>query len=268
MAHWTLADIDWPAFDRDAVDPGLLRLVKAAALVERNGADYAAYLCNVFHDDPAFQRAVRDWAEDEVRHGDALGRWAELADPDFRFADAFRRFVDGYRIPIDVAASVRGSRTGELVARCMVEIGTSSFYTALQRASREPVLADICRRIAGDELRHYKLFYVHQRRYRGLERVGRWRRLSVALGRVAESGDDELAFAWHCANEGGRPYDRGRCTAAYAAHAYAHYRPDLIERSTAMAFKATGFDPRGPAARIAARIAWRILQARARARAA
>jgi rubrerythrin len=265
VARWTLQDVDWAAFDRDAVDPGLLKLAKAAAVVERNGADYATYLCNVFHDDVEFQRAARDWAAEEERHGEALGRWAEMVDPEFRLAEVFRRFVDGYRIPVDAAASVRGSRTGELVARCVVEIGTSSFYASLQRASREPVLREICRRIAGDELRHFKLFYDHQKRYRAAEGVGRWRRLSVALGRIAESGDDELAFAWHCANEADRPYVRRRCTAAYAAHAYPHYRPELIERATAMAFKATGFDPQGRAARIVARLAWGLVKARAAA---
>ena len=50
-------------------------------MVERNGADYEAYLCNVFADDPAFQAAARAWAAEEVQHGEALARWATLADP-------------------------------------------------------------------------------------------------------------------------------------------------------------------------------------------
>ena len=57
--------------------------------------------------------------------------------------------------------SSRGSRCGELVARCIVETGTSSYDTALMDAVEEPVLKEICRNIAADELRHYKLFYDH-----------------------------------------------------------------------------------------------------------
>ena len=60
--HWTLEDIPWDRFDPSKVDPDLLRLVKAASLVEYNGGDYAAYLCNVFPDDPKFQEAARLWA--------------------------------------------------------------------------------------------------------------------------------------------------------------------------------------------------------------
>ncbi|MEQ8266944.1 MAG: hypothetical protein RH982_07095 [Parvibaculum sp.] len=34
-------------------------------------------------------------------------------------------------IPLDAVQSVRGSRGGELIARCVVESGTSSCYTAI-----------------------------------------------------------------------------------------------------------------------------------------
>ena len=178
---WTLDDIPWARFDRSKVDPELLKIVKAAGLVEYNGGDYASYLCNVFHDDPSFQDAANAWAVEEVQHGKALGRWAQLADPSFDFEAAFTRFTDGYKLPLDAQASVRGSRTGELVARCIVEVGTSSYYSALGEATDEPVLRAICRHIAADEFRHYKLFYTHLKRYLEAERIGRLRRILVAL---------------------------------------------------------------------------------------
>ena len=63
-----------------------------------------------------------------------MGRWAALADPSFDFDASFKRFTDGYKIPIEVEKSVRGSRAGELIARCIVETGTSTYYTALADA--------------------------------------------------------------------------------------------------------------------------------------
>ncbi|MGH7185642.1 MAG: ferritin-like domain-containing protein, partial [Pseudomonadota bacterium] len=159
MKAWTLADIPWHRFDPAKVDPEMVKIVKAAAMVEFNGGDYATYLCNVFHDDVNFQAAARRWAREEIQHGEALGRWAGLADPSFDFETAFRRFAGGFRLPLEATESVRGSRTGELIARCIVEAGTSSYYSALAEASDEPVLKAICRNIAGDEFRHYKLFY-------------------------------------------------------------------------------------------------------------
>ena len=145
MKHWRIEDVGWDRFEPAKVDPAILQLVKSAAMVERNGTEYAVYLCRVFREDPAFCQASDNWAVEEVQHGDALGRWAELADPTWSFADAFERYRTGYKLPLDADASVRGSKTGELIARCMVETGTSSYYTALADATQEPVLEQVCR---------------------------------------------------------------------------------------------------------------------------
>lgn len=264
MAHWSLEDIDWHAFDPAKVDGDIVMVVKAAALVEHNGGDYGTYLRNVFHDDPVFAEAAANWAREEIQHGQALRRWAELADPSFDFESAFARFTATIKLPLDADASVRGSRSGELVARCIVEIGTSSYYTALHDATDEPVLKDICRRIAADELRHYKLFYSHMRRYQDAEGLSMVERLKVAFGRLAESEDDELPYAFYAANDNATAYDRKRFAREYLRRAFRHYRPAHIERAVAMLFKAVGLKPHGALQSLANRIAWWLLVGRAR----
>jgi hypothetical protein len=265
MKHWRIDDVAWDRFDAAKLDAGIVPLVKAAAMVERNGTDYAVYLNNVFIDDPDFRGAVDNWALEEVQHGDALGRWAMLADPGWDFAAAFDRYRAGYQLPLDAKASVRGSRTGELIARCMVETGTSSYYTALADATAEPVLQQVCRLIAADEYRHFKLFYDHMRRYLARENISFLHRLRIAAGRITESEDDELAFAFHCGNEPeGRPYDHGRCIAAYMARAMTVYRFGHIERSMGMVFKSVGLKPRGRLSDLSTKLAWRLLQSRRR----
>lgn len=265
MKHWRLEDVPWDQFDPAKVDPEILRLVKSAAMVERNGTEYAVYLCRVFREDPAFCQASDNWAIEEVQHGDALGRWAELADPGWRFADAFDRYRNGYKIPLDAEASVRGSKTGELIARCMVETGTSSYYSALADATNEPVLEHVCRLIAADEYRHFKLFYDHMRRYLKRENLGLLTRLRIALSRIGESEDDELAYAYHCGNEPeSEAYQHSRCTAAYMASAMGYYRYRHIERGTGMILKAVGLPPRGRLSVGATKIAWKLLQWRQR----
>jgi rubrerythrin len=261
MKHWRIEDVSWDRFDPAKVDADLIPLVKAAAMVERNGRDYALYLNRVFGDDPDFRGAADRWAEEEVQHGDALGRWAGLADPGWDYEAAFARYQDGFKIAVDADASIRGSRTGELIARCMVETGTSSYYTALAEAAEEPVLKQICKHIAADEYRHYKLFYDHMRRYLARENIGLVHRLRIALGRVGESEDDELAFAYHCSNEPtNATYLHDRCTAAYMSRAMAFYRFHHIERGTGMILKAVGLPPRGRLSDWSAKGAWRLLQ--------
>jgi rubrerythrin len=265
MKHWRIEDVAWDRFDPAKADPQLIPLVKAAAMVERNGTDYAIYLNRVFGDDPDFRQAADYWAEEEVQHGEALGRWAMLADPSWDYQAAFARYKAGFKLPLDAEASIRGSRTGELIARCMVETGTSSYYTALAEATREPVLQQICRHIAADEFRHYKLFYDHMRRYLARENISLLRRLRIAAGRIGESEDDELAYAWHCGNEPAElAFERARCTAAYMARAMAYYRFRHVERGMGMIFKAVGLPPRGRLSDVSAKGAWRLMQWRRR----
>jgi len=210
--HWSVDDIPWDNFRADLVDKELVKIVKAAALVESNADDYASYLCNVFHDDLTMQKLARDWAVEEVQHGAVLGRWAKMADAAFDYDARFQRFRDGYSIEVESDQSVRGSRSGELIARCMVEVGTSSYYTAIAEASEEPVLREVCRRIATDD---------------------------------AGSEDDELAYAFYAANDDEAPYNRKRCAKEYLQRAMRLYRPQHVERAMAMVLKAVGFEPRG-----------------------
>ena len=265
MKHWRIDDVAWDRFDPARVDPRIVPLVKAAAMVERNGVDYAIYLGRVFVDDPDFRQAIDNWAVEEVQHGDALGRWAMLADPGWDFEAAFQRYRDGYKLPLDADASIRGSRTGELIARCMVETGTSSYYTALAEATGEPVLQQVCKLIAADEYRHFKLFYDHMRRYLARERLGMLNRLRIAAGRITESEDDELAYAYHCGNEPvGMAYEHERCIAAYMGRAISFYRFRHIERALGMVLKSVGLPPRGRLSSAGARLTWSLLQRRRR----
>ena len=263
MGRWMLDDIPWDRFDRDQLDPEVVRIVKSASLVEYNGAAYAHHLSRIFHDDPEFQQNARRWGEEEIQHGKALARWAVMADPEFDFEAAFARFQAGYQVDFDLDVSRRGSRSGEMIARCMVEVGTSSYYAALRDAVQEPVLKEICRNIAADEIRHYKLFYNNLTRCLERERIGFWTRLRVAVSRVLESEDDELAYAYYAANETERPYDRRYFRRAYARRAYALCREHHVAHGMALIFKAVGMRPYGLLARAASCIAWRAMRYRA-----
>ncbi len=262
--RWTLDDIPWDRFDADRVDADILAVVKAASMVEANAADYVRYLENVFADDEEFLTAARRWGVEEEQHGAALGRWAEMADPNFSFADSLAEFRRGFRVPLEAEGSIRGSRAGELIARQVVETGTSSFYSALRDASAEPVLKEICRRIAIDEFFHYQLFQKHFRRYRERDRPGLVERLKVALGRVQEAEDDELAYAWYAANvwsrDPARPYRREDCARDYWVRAMALYRPRHIDSATRMILRAAELKASGRLADLAARGAFALVR--------
>jgi hypothetical protein len=270
-AGWTLDDVRWGRFDRTKIDRSLLAAVKAASLVEYAAPDYVTYLKRVFRDSDAKTIAdIERWGREEIQHGLALGRWAELADPSFDFKSAFARFQAGYtpqHFLTGDAASVRGSRRGEMIARCVVESGTSSFYSAIRDAAEEPLLKEIAGRIAADEFRHFKLFYETLHAQDEPE-LPWWRRLFVAATRVNESSDDELAYAYYCGNvsaadESRVPYDRRRFARAYNAQAMRLYRHHHIAKLVQMVGKSIGADPQGWLTRAAGALLWNILRLRA-----
>ena len=267
---WTLNDVQWTQFDSSKVNPALLAAVKAASLVEYNAHDYVAYLKRVYRDAPESTiRGIEHWGEEEIQHGLALGRWAELADPSFDFETAVARFRTLYR-PSHFEKgddSVRGSRRGEMIARCVVESGTSSLYSAIRDASEEPVLKEVAGRIAADEFRHYKLFYEILQAESEPE-LPIWRKLWVAFSRVNESDDDELACAYYCANvsaaqEASYPYRRRDYARLYQAKVMTFYRRHHIDKLVKMVVKPAGLNPSGRLSQWASALLWRVLTMRA-----
>src|SRR5258707_4348342 len=128
----------------------------------------------------------------------------------------------------------------------MVEPGTSFYSRASKDATEEPVRKQFWGNIPGDEFRHYRLFYEHLRRCLKRDRLSRWGRLRIGWGRLAESEDDELAYAYFAANEPvDAVYDRERSKRAYAQRVYTLYRQSHVQRAMAMVLKAVGLQPHG-----------------------
>ncbi|MBS0471831.1 MAG: ferritin-like domain-containing protein [Proteobacteria bacterium] len=268
---WTLDDVAWSKFDRSKASPQMVAAIKAASLVELNAPDYVSYLKKVFRDaGPETLAAIEQWGCEESQHGRALGRWAELADPDFKVDEAFARFRAGYKpehFASEDTTSIRGSRRGEMIARCVVESGTSSYYTAIKDATEEPVLKEIAGRIAADEYRHYKLFF-ETLKAQDEPDLPLWRKAMVAVGRITESDDDELAYAYYCANvrpaETARlPYQRAYYAKVAAGLLNRIYRPSHVHKLVQMVAMSIGLKPQGRIVRFGAKLVWQMLRIRA-----
>ena len=259
--HWTLDDIDWGSFDASQVDPQMLATIKTAAMVEANAADYVTYLLNVFEGDADFSAVVHQWGEEEKQHGAALGRWAEMAQPGFSFEQSLQRVqADGYQLPLEETESVRGSRQGELLARCLVESSTTSFYSAIRDATEEPLLRQIATNIASDEVNHYRLFRRHLERYEETQKkLSLIERAKIVIGRINESDDDEFAFAYYATNladQEGATYDRASCANAYEIGALGLYEQSHLELGARMILRAFGFKSEGVVSKTLVPVLW------------
>lgn len=265
MSWDMLTDIDWDKFDPAKVDPEILKTVKAAALVEANAPDYVAYLSGVWADSPEMIETLTVWGREESQHGAALAKWARLADPEFDFEGALQRFRQIQGIDTGAQQSIRGNRTNELVARCVVESGTSSLYSAIRDKTDEPVLKQLTARIAADEFAHYGLFYNQSKRE--AEQPSLFSKVKTAFGRLFEAGDDELAGAYYCANyaaDSPIAYERKAFSGAYEKRVLGVYQRKHIDRLIAMICKSAGLNPKGLPARAVQGLAWKVLMLRKR----
>jgi len=221
-------------------------LVATASLMESATDLYTENLIDYFADDEEVTSWLENyWLPEELQHGQALRRYVEVAWPEFDWEPARRLFVEEFKPFCDV--SLEPTRSQEMASRCVVETGTASYYRTLSRASPDPVLGLLTRRIAEDEVRHYKHFYRYFRKYRDVESPRRsailpalWRRLKMT------GGDDSYIVLKHVysTRHPGEPFDIGvyrrvrrECRALLRDHV-------PLDMSVRMMLKPLGLGPR------------------------
>ena len=199
--HWTLADIEWNRIDHASVRNNLMTyyVVTAASFIETGADLYTANLVQHFPDPKAQHWLLNYWQPEELQHGLALRTYVETVWPELDWEHGYRRFFAEYS-KLCTMEELEGSRALEMVARCVVEAGTSSFYTALQHSSDEPVLKTLAGLIRQDEVGHYRHFRRFFETYRQQERIGRVDVMRSLYKRITEVENEDayigLKHAW------------------------------------------------------------------------
>lgn len=197
-AGWTPDDIPFERIDRERVnvDRQLFQQVAAASFIEITSDVYTRNLIDYFDGDEEIGDWLQNhWEPEELQHGAALKRYVQTAWPDFDWEAAYRGFHEEYVATCRMDA-LEPTRAQELVARCVVEMGTATGYRLLQTISPEPVLAQLAGHIKADEVRHYKYFYRFFRRYREREDIGRLPVLRTLYGRLTAINGEDIYYAF------------------------------------------------------------------------
>lgn len=247
--RWTLDDIAWAAVQPATVARAeeLFYLVATASFIEITTDLYTRNLIEYFSDDAdASNWLSNHWEHEELQHGKALKCYVQTAWPDFDWEAAYGAFRAEYAECCKLEL-LEPTRSMEMAARCVVEMGTASYYTTLSRLSPDPVLSDLTHHIRGDEVRHYKYFYHYFLRYRDLEGAGRTRTLRALWHRLKMiDGEDGLIAMKHvyCARHPGKQFDKRvyRDLHRRCRHAAGRYFPH--EMSIKMLLKPLDLSPR------------------------
>jgi hypothetical protein len=195
--RWRIEDLDFSRIDLQQVrnDENTFYLVTCASFVESGSDLYTDNLLALFGDNPEVSAWLRgQWEVEELQHGRALRSYTEYVWPEFDWQRAYDNFLTEYSGYCKVEL-LEPTKALELVARCVVETGTATFYRALSRSVSEPVLRDLAARISNDEINHYKHFYQYFRQYREREGVGRAKALSTLSRRTLEMRNEDADCA-------------------------------------------------------------------------
>ena len=88
-----------------------------------------------------------------------------------------------------------------MVARCVVETGTATFYQSLATQTHEPILKGIALAIRAEEINHYKHFYAYFNKLNINCITNRWQIFGAVCRRVLEARKDDAECAmWHVFN--------------------------------------------------------------------
>jgi len=200
LPPWRLNDIPYEQITHGQIreQEDFLYLVAGASFVEIASDLYTHNLVNYFNGNAqAVQWLNERWQHEEMRHGYALRDYVRHVWPEFDWQAAYDDFFDEYArlCTVDEFEPTQGL---EMVARCVVETGTATFYTALAELAPEPVLSGIAARIRADEIGHYKYFYKFFRQYNEHAPIGRWRIMSAIKRRILEARQSDADIAlWH-----------------------------------------------------------------------
>ena len=194
---WTLADIDFSAIEPERVrnDDAMFLLVCSASFVESGSDTYTGNLLERFaHDDEVGTWLREHWEPEELQHGRALQAYVRHVWPEFDWDGAYADFFEEYS-RLCTMEDLEPTCGQELAARCIVEMGTTTYYQALNAACKEPVLRDLTWRIRSDEVRHYKNFHAFFQRYQRTERLGRRHVLAAIIRRALELRREDTSIA-------------------------------------------------------------------------
>ena len=200
-SHWSIDQIGYERIDVERVRPrdDLFLLVCSAAFIESGSDTYTRNLIEYFAGDGEFGAWLQQrWEPEELQHGRALRRYLQHVWTEFDWDAAYAGFFAEYA-QLCVIDELEPTRGQELVARCIVETGTTTYYQALGALAAqadEPVLRDLASRIRTDEVGHYKHFYHQFLKYREREGLGRAQVVAAIWRRVAElrRSDSDIAL--------------------------------------------------------------------------
>ena len=197
---WDLDSVPWERIELSLIKQrtDLFYILTAASFVEITADLYAGNLAIYFSDYPEIVEWLsKVWEKEEVRHGQTLRKYVNTVWPEFDWEKSYASFYSDYSQTCEIS-SYEKNHALEMVARCVIETGTASFYETLSLQSSEMVLQGITSTIRTEEIKHYKNFYYFFKKLNDDRAIKRMSILFTIIHRLIEVRKDDTECAlWH-----------------------------------------------------------------------
>ena len=199
--RWHYEDIEYAQINAEAIKDKefLFYLITSASFIEITSDVYEKNLATFYEgDEETVSWLEHTWEPEELQHGKALKKFVNTVWPEFDWKKAYKRFLDLY-LPHCTLDEFQPTRAREMLARMVVETGTSTFYKALENYSKDlgtPILAQIAHNISKDEVYHYDMFEEVFKKYNKEEKLKRDDIIKVIYDRLKmiDGEDGRLSF--------------------------------------------------------------------------
>ncbi|WP_281950783.1 ferritin-like domain-containing protein [Nitrosophilus kaiyonis] len=199
--RWNYKEIDYEKINKKALKDNefLFYLITSASFIEITSHVYEKNLKEFYKGDESLIKWLENvWEPEEIQHGKALKKFVNSVWKDFDWDSAYKRFLEDY-LPHCTLEEFQPTKAKEMLARMVVETGTSTFYRAIENYSKDldtPILAQISRNISKDEVYHYDIFEEAYQKYNKIEKLKKDDIIKVIYNRLkmVDGEDAKLAF--------------------------------------------------------------------------
>jgi rubrerythrin len=189
-------EIDLSLIEKDLIakDYFIFTILACASFIEISADTYSSKFVKTF----SWERDIAHWLEndwkiEEEQHGHILRAYIERVWPGFEWEKAYSDFITQYQ-KICASRKLEDSPELEMMSRCVVETSTATFYSAVLKYIREPVLRQVVLEIVRDEVAHYNNFYRILKKYNNPNRLDALTALGVIWRRTLKNRDIRTAF--------------------------------------------------------------------------
>jgi rubrerythrin len=177
----------------------LFKTLVIASFIEITSSVYEKNLSEHYKNDTeTVQWLQQTWEPEEVQHGKALKHYINTVWPEFDWEKHYDIFTKNY-VPLCKMEALQPTCAREMIARMVVETGTSTFYKTLEHYAKEldePVLEDLVSKISKDEIYHFEMFEKVFKKYKNEENLARNDITKILYARLKEVNNEDIKIAF------------------------------------------------------------------------